>query len=480
MIEGLYLITDADPDDQFFERVRAALRGGVRILQYRDKTDRSDAEKVEIAKDLLAVCRQHDATFIVNDLPELALASDADGVHLGQGDGSVAEARRILGPHRIIGLSTRTVEQALKAEMQGADYIGVGSMFATASKHDAEVVGIDTLKKVRRAVNIPIVAIGGIDRDGAEQALEAGADAVAVISAVMQDPDPAIAAGEIALLFNRKTPLPRGQVLSIAGSDSGGGAGIQADLKTISLLGSYGMSAVTALTAQNTRGVKAAIPAPTEFVTAQIKAILSDLGADVVKTGMLHSVGIVRAVAEAVRRYSLMVVVDPVMVAKGGAPLLKQDAVEVLRRELLPRTYLLTPNLPEAEALTGITVTTESDMKEAARRLRQMGARNVLIKGGHLDDEPLDLLFEGGRFYRFSAPRIDTQNTHGTGCTYSAAIATFLAQGQPLVRAVANAKRFMNEAISTAVSMGGGHGPVNHFQAAAVFVHRQVAAGRKD
>lgn len=466
MIEGLYLITEQTPDDQFFDRIRAALRGGVRILQYRDKTDRPDAEKIEIAKDLLAICRQHDATFIINDRPELALASGADGVHLGQGDSSVAEARKILGSHKIIGLSTRTVEQALKAEMQGADYIGVGSMFATGSKHDAEVVGIETLIKVRRAVSIPIVAIGGIDRDGAEQAIEAGADAVAVISAIMKDPQPAIAAGEVALLFNRKTPMPRGQVLTIAGSDSGGGAGIQADLKTISLLGSYGMSALTALTAQNSCGVKGTHAVPADFVTDQIKAVLSDLGADVVKTGMLDSASIVHAVAEAIRRYSLMAVVDPVMMAKGGSPLLKSDAVEVLRSELLPRTYLLTPNLPEAEALAGISVKTPQDMEKAARKLQQMGARNVLIKGGHLEGEPLDLLLEGQRFYRFPSPRIETSNTHGTGCTYSAAIATFLAQGQPLVKAVATAKRFMTEAIRTAVTMGAGHGPVNHWQAA--------------
>ncbi|HKL49236.1 MAG TPA: bifunctional hydroxymethylpyrimidine kinase/phosphomethylpyrimidine kinase, partial [Desulfuromonadales bacterium] len=253
-----------------------------------------------------------------------------------------------------------------------------------------------------------------------------------------------------------------------------------ADLKTISLLGSYGMTALTALTAQNSCGVKGTLAVPADFVTDQIKAVLSDLGADVVKTGMLDSASIVHAVAEAIRRYALMTVVDPVMMAKGGASLLKNDAVEVLRSELLPRTYLLTPNLPEAEALAETPVRSPQDMEKAARKLQRMGARNVLIKGGHLEGEPLDLLLEGRRFYRFSSPRIETSNTHGTGCTYSAAIATFLAQGQPLVKAVATAKRFMNEAIRTAVTMGSGHGPVNHFQAASSILHQPARTGEKE
>ncbi len=471
MIGGLYLITDEDSDGRLPERVRAALKGGARVVQYRDKT-RSVQEKVARAKKLLQLCKQHGALFLVNDLPELAWACGADGVHLGQDDGSIPEARKILGPHKIIGVSTRTVEQALKAEAHGADYIGLGSLYPTSTKDDAQVVGVETLRKVRRAVNLPIVAIGGITRDRAEEAIEAGADAVAVVSAVMGDPDPATAAGEIALLFNRRNPLPRGQVLTIAGSDSGGGAGVQADLKTITLLGSYGMSAITALTAQNTTGVKAVHAAPAEFVEAQIEAVLSDIGADTVKTGMLFSAGIVEAVARAIERHAMMAVVDPVMVAKGGAPLLQQEAVAALRSKLIPRTYLLTPNLPEAEALSGLPVRNEAAMEKAARKLQAMGARNVLLKGGHLEGEPVDLLLEGKAIYRFPSPRFDTPNTHGTGCTYSAAIATFLAQGWPLVKAVARAKEFMIEALRTAVTMGAGHGPVNHFKAAAKLMAR--------
>ncbi len=339
-------------------------------------------------------------------------------------------------------------------------------MFPTETKQDAVHVGIETLAKVRRAVEIPVVAIGGLNRDRASEAIDAGADAVAVISAVMGSATPEISAREIALLFNRRAPFPRGRVLTVAGSDSGGGAGIQADLKTISLLGGYGSSVITALTAQNTRGVSGIHPIDTEFVGEQLRAVLTDIGADIVKTGMLHSAEIVAMVAQSIRRHSLIAVVDPVMIAKGGASLLQPDAVEIFRIELLPQTYLLTPNLPEAEALTGMAVKTEADMKQAAQKLQQMGARNVLLKGGHLEGEAVDLLLEGDNLHRFPAARIDTRNTHGTGCTFSAAIAALLARGLPLVTAVGEAKNFINEAIATAPFIGSGHGPVNHWQGA--------------
>lgn len=255
--------------------------------------------------------------------------------------------------------------------------------------------------------------------------------------------------------------------LTIAGSDSGGGAGIQADLKTITLLGSYGMSAITALTAQNTTGVTGIHAAPPAFVAQQIEAVLSDIGADTVKTGMLFSAEIIHCVAAAVARYGVLAVVDPVMIAKGGASLLQTEAVAALRKELLPRAYLLTPNIPEAEALTGLTIGNEAQMVAAARKLQQMGAANVLLKGGHLDgDEAIDVLSDGTQLHRFAGPRIETRNTHGTGCTLSAAIATFLAQGVPLAEAVGRARKFLTAAIESATPLGSGHGPVNHWQGA--------------
>lgn len=472
MLSGLYLITDDNRDGNLLDRVKEALLGGSRIVQYRAK-HQSPEDRLAMAGLLRAACHAADAKLIINDFPELAKEVDADGVHLGQDDMSVGDARKILGRDKIIGISTHNVDEALKAESHGADYIAIGSVFATDSKDDTSVVGIDTLNKVRRAVRIPLVAIGGIDPAGADLAIEAGVDAVAVISGVMDDPTPAIAAREYSLLFNRRKTFPRGRVLTIAGSDSGGGAGIQADLKTITLLGSYGSSVLTALTAQNTLGVDAIEPVQAGFVSAQIDAVLSDIGTDTVKTGMLNWGGNIVRIARAIQQRALLTVVDPVMIAKGGAKLLDKEAIDSLIAHLIPRAFLLTPNLPEAEILTGMPVETEEEMEQAGRSLQELGARNVLVKGGHLKSAAVDLLFIGDQLHRLESPRIDTRNTHGTGCTYSAAIATFLAQGYPLLKAVERGKQFIDLAIEHAVDCGQGHGPVNHFQAAQLLMQEE-------
>jgi hydroxymethylpyrimidine kinase/phosphomethylpyrimidine kinase/thiamine-phosphate diphosphorylase len=288
----------------------------------------------------------------------------------------------------------------------------------------------------------------------------------------MSDPSPTLAAREIALQFNLRAPVPRGRVLTVAGSDSGGGAGIQADLKTVTLLGSYGMSVITALTAQNTCGVHGIYPIPPAFVGEQLMAVLDDLKPEVIKTGMLLDAAIVYLVAQALEDHGLLAVVDPVMIAKGGALLLREEAVQSCREHLLPRTYLLTPNLPEASELTGLPVHTEADMETAARRLQELGARNVLLKGGHLEGEAVDLLLDGDTLHRLPAARIDSRNTHGTGCTNSAAIAALLAAGHPLPEAVKLAKEFITEAIRTAPDLGDGHGPVNHFAAAKYLLNK--------
>lgn len=465
MITGLYLITPQGSDENMIQVVREGLRGGVRVVQYRDKQRSLDAQ-VQLARQLAQLCDEAGALFLVNDNPRLAVEGCAGGVHLGQNDCSVQEARRILGPDKMIGVSTRTVDQAIRAEMAGADYLGIGSIFPTSTKDDIQLVGPDTLRRVRRAVKIPLVAIGGINAHNGTEALQAGADALAVISAVSNDPNPALAARELSLLFNSKKPAQETRVLTIAGSDSGGGAGIQADLKAITLLGSFGTTAITVLTAQNTLGVHGLSPASTGFILKQAEAVLNDIGTDTIKTGMLFSSEIVTAVAGLIGRYNLVGVIDPVMIAKGGTPLLKQEAVEAVRRELLPRTFLLTPNIPEAEALTGMSIRTLDDMEEAARRLQAMGPRNVLLKGGHREEDASDILLAGLTVHRLPAERVPTTSTHGTGCSYSAAIASLLAQGLPLPRAVALAKRFISTAIAHAVPIGGGHGPINHFSGA--------------
>ena len=253
--------------------------------------------------------------------------------------------------------------------------------------------------------------------------------------------------------------------MTIAGSDSGGGAGIQADLKTFAALGVYGTSVLTAITAQNTQGVTGIHEVPVEMVRAQIEAVISDIGADAVKTGMLSSTESITAVAEEVRRLGLnTLVVDPVMVAKGGDRLLREDAVEALRTKLLPLATVVTPNGPEAEVLTGVKVRTLEEARVAAERIVEMGARSVVVKGGHLTGgEAIDIFYDGTTVRELKAPRIDTKNTHGTGCTFGSAIAAALAKGLALEDAVGRAKEYVTEAIRTNLDVGHGHGPLNHF-----------------
>ena len=252
------------------------------------------------------------------------------------------------------------------------------------------------------------------------------------------------------------------KVLTIAGSDSGGGAGIQADLKTITVLGGYGFSVLTALTAQNTVGVAAVHHLPPDFVAAQFDAVMSDIGADAAKTGMLATAEIIALVAAKVEEYGLdKLVVDPVMVAASGQALIDEGAREALKSRLLPLAYLLTPNLPEAEALIGGIIPDEEAMVQAAQTLGRMGPRHVLVKGGHLPGEPVDILFDGQKIHRFPGPRLQTANTHGSGCTLSAALATFLAQGEEPAAAVGRAKEFITQAIAAGLNLGAGHGPTN-------------------
>jgi hydroxymethylpyrimidine/phosphomethylpyrimidine kinase len=254
------------------------------------------------------------------------------------------------------------------------------------------------------------------------------------------------------------------RILTIAGSDSGGGAGIQADLKTITVLGGYGMSVITALTAQNTVGVQAVFELPLGFIEKQIDSVVGDIGADAVKTGMLSSSPIVSLVARKLREYRLtLVVVDPVMVAKSGDPLLKEEAQKTLREALIPLAYVVTPNLPEASTLCGHAVKDLKAMQEAARYIYDLGPKNVLVKGGHLEGTIVDLLFDGKDFYEYPGPRIPTKNTHGTGCSYASAIATELAKGYAIQTAIKRARDFMTTSIRFSLPLGKGHGPTNPY-----------------
>lgn len=254
-------------------------------------------------------------------------------------------------------------------------------------------------------------------------------------------------------------------VLTIAGSDSGGGAGIQADLKTFAALGVYGTSAVTAITAQNTVAVTAVHDIPTDLIAAQIEAVITDIGVDAVKTGMLSSSEIIECVVASLSALSGLarLVVDPVMVAKSGDSLLRAEAVLTLRELLLPLATVVTPNIPEAETLTGMTIATDDDVRKAAQAIVGMGAKSVVVKGGHREGPSTDLYYDGTNFREFTAPRFETVNTHGTGCTFASAVAAGLAKGLETEDAVGKAKEFVTEAIRNSFPIGQGHGPLNHF-----------------
>jgi hydroxymethylpyrimidine/phosphomethylpyrimidine kinase len=257
------------------------------------------------------------------------------------------------------------------------------------------------------------------------------------------------------------TTIPK--ALTIAGSDSGAGAGIQADLKTFAAFGVYGTSVVTAVTAQNTIEVAAIAEVPEEVVIAQIDSVLEDIGADAIKIGMLSSRGIIENVADRLEAWGIKhLVVDPVMVSKSGAPLLQPDAIKTLAKDLLPLATIVTPNVPEAEVLSKRKIVGADDVREAARAIHALGPRIVIIKGGHLDGPAVDLVFDGEAFTPIEGERIDTKNTHGTGCTFSAAITALLALGLPELEAIQLAKRYIEEALRNSYPIGAGHSPVNH------------------
>jgi hydroxymethylpyrimidine/phosphomethylpyrimidine kinase len=257
----------------------------------------------------------------------------------------------------------------------------------------------------------------------------------------------------------------KGRVLVVAGSDSGGGAGIQADIKTITALGAYAATAITALTAQNTESVLGIMPVAPAFVRLQIEAVLGDIGADCIKTGMLVDAAVIEAVADALEVHArdAPLVIDPVMIATSGSRLLEAGALELLKRRLVARARVVTPNIPEAEALTGIAIASLDDMRRAADALLALGAAAAMLKGGHLPGPALrDLVVDGGASYVLEAPRIATRSTHGTGCTLASGIAAGLAQGLALRPAIERAHAFVQRAIATAPGLGRGHGPLNH------------------
>ncbi len=252
-------------------------------------------------------------------------------------------------------------------------------------------------------------------------------------------------------------------VLTIAGSDSGGGAGIQADLKTITALGGFGMTVITAITAQNTLGVVDYMPVPLEMIEKQFDAVASDIPIHAAKTGMLANPDIVTLIASKIKQYSINnCIVDPVMIAKGGSKLLSDDAIQSVIEYLLPVAYIVTPNIHEAEVLTGLSIENLDTMKDAAKMIYSYGPRYVVVKGGHLENDPSDVIYDGKDFTVLNNKRIQTKNTHGTGCTFSSAIATYIAKGYNAIDAITKAKDYITKAITFSLPLGHGHGPTNH------------------
>ena len=349
----VYAVTDRSwlKGESLRDQVEKALKGGATFVQLREKNlDRGLF--LEEALAIKELCASYHVPFVINDDVEIALASGAGGVHVGQKDMDVKEARRRLGPGKIIGVSCKSVEQAKAAEAGGADYLGVGAMYPTDTKSDTSQVTVETLRDICRAVDIPVVAIGGIRADRIEPLKETGADGVAVVSAIFGQPDIEAAArglretAEMYLGRHRR----RKTALTIAGSDPSGGAGIQADLKTMLANGVYGMSAITALTAQNTTGVSGIFPVTPEFLGMQIDSVFSDIRPDAVKIGMVSSKELIRVIADRLSYYKAEnIVVDPVMISTSGSRLIDEDAVGALKELLLPMAAVVTPNIPDAD-----------------------------------------------------------------------------------------------------------------------------------
>lgn len=470
----LYVITDRSwaKEESLVQQVEKAIQGGATMVQYREKYLDWESRLAEAAE-LRELTKKYNIPLIINDDVELAIACSADGVHLGQTDMEAARARNILGPNKIIGVTAKTMEQVEAAQAAGADYLGSGAVFGSSTKTEAKPMSREMLKAICSHAALPVAAIGGINRQNIQKLAGTGIAGVAVISGILGEADIARAAGELREKMERQKLPP---VLTIAGSDSSGGAGIQADLKTMTAMKTYGMSVITALTAQNTTGVYGIYPVTPEFVRQQMDCVFQDIFPSAVKIGMTARADLIRVIGEKLREAKAEnIVLDPVMVSTSGRRLLEEDAVKSLTRCLFPCAKLITPNIPEAQVLTGLRIQTLQDMEKAAGILGETYETAVLLKGGHQaapgnadsrndvsKEEARDVLYHEGTFTWFLAERIHNPNSHGTGCTLSSAIACGLAMGQTLEESIRQAKLYLHQALAFGLNLGQGNGPLNH------------------
>lgn len=449
------------------EQVAEAIEGGITFLQIREK-DLSDEEFLQEAIEIGQLAREHNIPFVINDNVDIAIKSGADGVHVGQKDMKAKDVRYLIGADKILGVSVQTVEQALLAEKYGADYLGVGAVFPTGSKNDADDVSYETLKAICEAVDIPVVAIGGISQSNIGKLKGSSISGVAVISAIFGQEN--IISATQNLKDNAKKMLvcepeeTLNRVLTIAGSDCSGGAGIQADIKTITAHKAYAMSVITALTAQNTTKVSSVYDVSATFVGEQLDSVFMDIFPEAVKIGMVSNKEVINVIANKLIYYNAKnIVVDPVMISTSGSRLIDDDAVLVLKEKLFSIATIITPNIIEAQALSGIQIECKADMLTAAQIISKEYDCNVLCKGGHSIDDADDLLYlKGGKSIWYKSERVDNSNTHGTGCTLSSAIAVNLAKGENIETAVKNAKEYIFGAIKANLNLGKGNGPLNH------------------
>ncbi len=473
MAFSIQFVTDQSiPFERLLKVVDEAIWGGVSLIQFRDK-EASEAEYERRTRELVRVIDAR-VPFILNDRLDVAVrlrsqGLQIDGVHLGQGDEDPVVARQRLGESAIIGWTADTAAhlEAVEAMPQGTvDYLGVGIIHPTGSKDDApSVLGIEGFAQLASATSLPCVAIGGIGVKDIPDLVSAGAAGAAVISAISFAQDPRAAAGALRPRKTKAADIPR--VLSIAGTDPTGGAGIQADLKSIAAMGGYGMAVVTALVAQNTEGVRSIHVPPVAFLQEQLEAVSDDVQIDAVKLGMLHSEPVITKVREWMRNVRPpLIVLDPVMVATSKDRLL-DDVAEGMIRKLCREVDVVTPNIPELAVLVQEDVATnwESAITQA-RRLARSANVTVILKGGHLPgDQCPDAVVTTAGIKEFTGRRVETTNTHGTGCSLSSALATLGAQGKDWEDALPEAKSWLTAAIEAGQSLhvGHGNGPVDHF-----------------
>ncbi|MDE7365681.1 MAG: bifunctional hydroxymethylpyrimidine kinase/phosphomethylpyrimidine kinase [Ruminococcus sp.] len=461
---NLYAITDREclKGKDMKLQIELAIQGGATIIQLREKNITTE-ELAKIAGELVPICHKHGVKLIVNDDWKAARLSGADGVHVGLEDTSVAEIRANTDTAFIVGATAKTVEQAQKAAKQGASYIGVGAVFPSPTKKNAVRITPDELREICRSVSIPAVAIGGITKENVWELRGCGNRGIAVVSAVFGADNPYTATKELAetwqKVYHTRTAL------TIAGSDCSGGAGIQADIKTMQAHGVYAMSAITALTAQNTTGITGIYEVPPEFVAQQIDMVFSDIRPDAVKIGMISGAETAEVIADRLKYWKAEnIVVDPVAVATSGADLSSKSAYEAVKELLFPISTLVTPNIPEAELITGVKINDLKNMYESAKVIAEKYGCNVLCKGGHLKESADDLLYgNNGKYQFFEGKKIDSPNTHGTGCTLSSAIASNFALGYPLNASIGKAKQFINDCLESGLNLGKGNGMLDHY-----------------